>query len=52
MRPLIYKGFSVFEKSFVFGVYEAYLKNRMIHTSPLKIGAKNTLLLMIIFRGF
>jgi len=51
MRPLKHKGFSVFEKSFVFGVYEAYLKNRMIHTSHLKIIAKNTLKLKKIFRG-
>ena len=43
MKPLKHKGFSVFEKSFVFGVYEAYLKNRMIHTSHFKIRAKNTL---------
>ncbi len=50
MKPLIHKGFGVFEKSFVFGLYEAYLKNRMIHTSHFKIGAKNRLLLMIIFR--
>jgi len=48
---LKHKGFSVFEKSFVFGVYGAYLKNRMIHTSHFNIGAKNTLTLMIIFRG-
>jgi len=39
MKPLIYKGFNVFEKSFVFGVYEAYLKNMMIHTNHFKIGA-------------
>ena len=51
MKPLIYKGFSVFEKSFYFGVYEAYLKNMMIHTSHFKITAKNTLKLKIIFRG-
>ena len=50
MKPLIYKVFIVFEKSFVFGVYEAYLKNRMIHTSHFKISAKNRLKLMIIFR--
>lgn len=49
MKPLIYKGFSVFEKSFIFGVYEAYLKNRMIHTSYFKIGAKNTLKLKVFF---
>ena len=46
MKPLIYKGFSVFEKSFVFGVYEAYLKNTMNHTSQLKTGAKNRLILI------
>ena len=51
MKPLKHKGFSVFEKSFVFGVYEAYLKNTMIHTSQLKIGAKNTLKLAFIFRS-
>jgi hypothetical protein len=51
MKPLVYKGFGVFEKSFVFGVYEAYLKNRMIHTSHFKISAKNTLKLALIFRG-
>jgi len=51
MRPLIYKGFSVFEKSFQNCVYEAYLKNTMIHTSHLKISAKNTLKLKIIFHG-
>jgi len=39
MKPLIYKVFGVFEKSFVFGVYEAYLKNTMNHTSHLKISA-------------
>ena len=50
MKPLIYKGFSVFEKSFIFGVYEAYLKNRMIHTSHFKIGAKKTLKLKVFFR--
>jgi len=38
-KPLKYKGFSVFSKTFVFGVYEAYLKNMMNHTSQLKIGA-------------
>jgi len=51
MKALIYKGFSDFEKSFVFGVYEAYLKNTMIHTSHLKISAKNTLKLRSIFRN-
>jgi len=51
MKLLLHKGFSVFEKSFVFGVYEAYLKNRMIHTSHFKTGAKNRLILMIIFQG-
>jgi len=39
MKALINKGFGDFEKSFVFGVYEAYLKNRMIHASHLKMGA-------------
>jgi len=51
MKLLLHKVFSVFKKSFVFGVYEAYLKNTMIHTSYFKIGAKNTLILMIIFRS-
>jgi hypothetical protein len=51
MKPLKHKGFSIFEKSFYFGVYEAYLKNRMNHTSHLKISAKNTLFLAFIFRG-
>jgi len=51
MKPLIYKGFSVFEKSFVFGVYEAYFLNTMNHTSQLKISAKNTLILKVFFRG-
>ena len=50
MKLLIHKVFSVFKKSFVFGVYEAYLKNRMIHTSHLKISAKNTLKRAFIFR--
>jgi len=50
MKPLIYKVFSVFEKSFYFGVYEAYLKNTMIHTSHFKIGAKKTLKRAFIFR--
>jgi len=52
MKLLIYKAFSVFEKSFVFGVYGTYLKNRMIRTSHFKTGAKNTLKLALIFRGF
>jgi hypothetical protein len=43
--------FSVFFKTFKFGVYEAYLKNRMNHTSHLKISAKNTLFLAFIFRS-
>ena len=51
MKPLIYKVFSDFEKSFVFGIYEAYLKNMMIRTSHLEINAKNTLKLAFIFRG-
>jgi len=50
MKALIDNVFSVFEKSFYFGVYEAYLKNTMNHTSHLKIGAKNTLILAFIFR--
>jgi len=49
MKPLIYKGFSVFEKSFVFGVYGAYLKNRMNHTSHFNISAKNRLKLKFFF---
>jgi hypothetical protein len=50
MKPLIYKVFGVFEKASILAYMRRIYPNLMIHTSHLKIGAKNTLFLALIFR--
>ena len=52
MRPLIYKGLTFLKKASKTAYMRRIYPDLTIHTSHFKIGAKNRLILMIIFQGF